>query len=122
MDPRTDRPDRDLDSFAAFDALFDDDTLEELTRSDQLTERLAEIVSDGLSIIESLMVDGEPDMQLAAVVKILPLATKVLDKRQNATLDRIADELRKMFGEVFPDHAAIEAQFEELLDADGDDA
>lgn len=103
------------DQFAAFDALFDDETLAELTRNDELTERLAQIVGDGLDMIEALMVDGEPDMQLAAVVKILPLAVKVLDKRQNATLDRIADELRRMFAEVFPAAEDAVATFDALI-------
>lgn len=104
-----------LSAYDAFDALFDDETLAELTRNDELTERLAQIVGDGLDMIEALMVDGEPDMQLAAVVKILPLAVKVLDKRQNATLDRIADELRRMFAEVFPAAEDAVATFDALI-------
>jgi hypothetical protein len=107
-----------LSAYDAFDALFDDEALDGLTQSDELSDRLAELVSDGLTLIEAMMVDGDDDFRLTAILKILPLAVRVLDKRQNATQDRIAQTMRAMFTEIFPDRLAVEQTFDALSDPD----
>ena len=69
----------------AFDALFDDDILAQLAADDRLTDRLIDIVETGLNVVELILASGDINSQLAALQKILPLATKVADKRLDAT-------------------------------------
>ena len=102
----------------AFDALFDDDILAQLAADDRLTDRLIDIVETGLNVVELILASGDINSQLAALQKILPLATKVADKRQDATFARIGEELRSMFGEVFPNRQAIEDAYAPLLGPD----
>ena len=102
----------------AFDALFDDDILAQLAADDRLTDRLIDIVETGLNVVELILASGDINSQLAALQKILPLATKVADKRQDATFARIGEELRAMFGEVFPNRQAIEDAYAPLLGPD----
>lgn len=104
----------------AFDALFDDDILAQLAADDRLTDRLIDIVETGLNVVELILASGDINSQLAALQKILPLATKVADKRQDATFARIGEELRSMFGEVFPNRQAIEDAYAPLLEPDDD--
>lgn len=102
-----------------FDALFtDDDTADLFTSSDQLTDRLVEIVETGLDVIEAIMVDGEASIQIAALQKILPLATKVAEKRQDATFANITEVMRQMMFEVFPDRTALQSEFGMVNDSD----
>ena len=70
----------------AFDALFDDDILAQLAADDRLTDRLIDIVETGLNVVELILASGDINSQLAALQKILPLATKVADKRASFLL------------------------------------
>lgn len=113
---------RDPQNLDAFDALFDDELLTQLASEDRLTERLVAIVELGLDIVEKIMLTGDDASQLAALQKILPLATKVADKRQDTMYARIGEELRAMFAEVFPDRQAIEDAYADRFAVEGDDA
>lgn len=96
--------DRALDRF---ESLFDDEAALILSDSDILTDRLVELVETGLDVIEAILADGSEDMKIAALTKILPLATKVAEKRQDQSLAHIITEARNMMLEVFPDRTAI---------------
>lgn len=105
-----------------FDALFDDDTLAaELASDDRLTQRLVGIVELGLDVVEELILTGDTATQLGALQKILPLATKVADKRQDAMYARIVEVAREMLMEVFPDRQAIEDAYADRFAQDPPD-
>lgn len=97
----------DSTAFDRFEALFTDETAELLSTSDALSDRLVEIVELGLDTIEAMIVDGDDQLQIAALQKILPLATKVAEKRQDASTANMLEVMRQMMMEVFPDRESL---------------
>lgn len=97
------------DALDRFEQLFTtDDAAELLATSDELSDRLVDIVEMGLDVIEQILVDGQDDTRIAALQKILPLATKVAERRGDAALKHLHSTMRDMMYEVFPDRTALE--------------
>ena len=102
------------DALAEFEALFNDEAADELAKSDRATDRLVDLLELSVDAVEHMILHGEPTAKLNAIAKILPLATKVAEKRQNAEMDRVIQTARAMFLEMFPERAAIEELNEEI--------
>lgn len=102
------------DALAEFEALFDEDSADAIAESDQATERIISIMNLGMDVIEDIIMNGEPNAQIAALTKIFPLAVKVAERRTDAELNRVVKTCQAMFLEIFPNRVNVEEQFAEI--------